>query len=157
MSIFGLADIMLVYQRLCGTAGDPVEGNLSFAEMIYGLIKRQARIIENLLTSPIDDLIYYRLRPFDLVETICFNCRQPLPLDIEAKWLVMRLGHYVIRKRRCNMDSCQGKLRGAIPKDQSIPFVWPRRADLSTKTARNIRKDWRGCIRDPKDFRGKLS
>jgi hypothetical protein len=138
MSIYSLADIMLVYQRLCATAKGPLEGNPSLEEMIYGLIKKQARLIENLPTSNVDDLIYYGLRPFDLVETICISCRQPLPLDTEAKWSIMRLGHYVLRHKRCNTDLCQGKTRGAIPKDPSIPFVWPGRVGLSAKTARNI-------------------
>jgi len=114
-------------------------------------------MIENLPTSNLDGLIYYGLRPFDLVETICFNSRQPLPLDTEARWPVKRLGHYVFRRRRCNTDSCQGKLRCAIPKDLSIPHVWPKLAALSIETARNISEDWQGCIRDPKDCKGKLS
>lgn len=39
------------------------------------------------------------------------------------------------------MDLCQGKFRGAILKDPSISFVWPRLADLSAKIARNIHND----------------
>ena len=69
----------------------------------------------------------------------------------------MRLGHYVLRRRRCNTGLCQGKLRAAVPKDPSIPFVWPNQPDLSAKIARNIREDWRGSIRDAKDCEGKLS
>jgi len=157
MSIYGPADIIPVYQRLYATEKGPLEGSPSLAEMIYGLIKKQARMIENLPTSNLDGLIYYGLRPFDLVETICFSCRQPLPLDTEARWSVKRLGHYVLRRRRCNTDLCQGKLRYAIPKDLSIQHVWPKLAALSIETARNISKDWQGCIRDPKDCKGKLS
>jgi hypothetical protein len=46
---------------------------------------------------------------------------------------------------------------GAIPGDPSIPFVWDKRVELSAKGARNIREDWRGGIRDPKDCEGTLS
>ena len=82
MSIYGEADTMAVYQRLCATAKGPLEEKLSLAEMIYGLIKEQGRMIGSLPTSPLDDrakvapryvhLIYYGVRPFDVVQTICF-------------------------------------------------------------------------------------
>lgn len=144
---------MLVYQQLYATKKGPLEGSPSLAEIIYSLIKKQARMIENLPTSNLDSLIYYGLRLFDLVETICFSCRQPLPLDTEARWSVKRLGHYVHQRKRCNTDSCQGKLRYAIPKNLSIQHVWPKLAALSIETARNISEDWRGCIQDPKDSR----
>jgi hypothetical protein len=157
ISIYGTADIMIVYQRLCATTKDPLKENPSLAEMIYGLIKEQARMIGNLPTSSSDDLIYCGFAPFDVVEVICFSCRKPLPPDTKAMWSVMRLGHYVPRKRRCHIDLCQGKLRGAIPKDPSIPFVWNAREHLLINTARNISEDWRSSIRDPKDCEGKLS
>ena len=124
MSIYGAADIMIVYQRLCATTKGPLKENPSLAEMIYGLIKEQAKMIGNLPTSSTDDLIYCGFTPFDVVEVICFGCRKPLPPDTKAMWSVMRLGHYVPRPRRCHIDLCQGKLRGAVPKDPSIPFVW---------------------------------
>jgi hypothetical protein len=75
MLIYSLADIILVYQQLYAIKKGPLEGNPSLAKMIYSLIKTQARMIENLPTSNLDSLIYYRLRLFDLVETICFNYR----------------------------------------------------------------------------------
>ena len=139
---------MIVYQRLCATTKDPLKENPSLAEMIYGLIKEQARMIGNLPTSSSDDLIYCGFAPFDVVEVICFSCRKPLPPDTKAMWSVMRLGHYVPRKRRCHIDLCQGKLRGAIPKDPSIPFVWNAREHLLINTARNISEDWRSSISD---------
>jgi hypothetical protein len=55
------------------------------------------------------------------------------------------------------MDLCQGKLRNAIPRDKSIPFVEDGRKDLSFESARNVRENWRDGIRDPKDCEGKLS
>ena len=69
----------------------------------------------------------------------------------------MRLGHYVLRSRRCNTKLCGGKLRGAIPKDPYILFVWGLRTHLVVEVARNIREDWRKSIRDPKDHEGELS
>jgi hypothetical protein len=104
ISIYGTADIMTVYQRLCATTKDPLKENPSLAEMIYGLIKEQARMIGNLPTSSSDDLIYCGFAPFNVVEVICFSCRKPLPPDTKAMWSVMRLGHYVPRKRRCHID-----------------------------------------------------
>ncbi|PMD48011.1 hypothetical protein L207DRAFT_505117 [Hyaloscypha variabilis F] len=154
--IKGPVDIMLVYRQL-GTMEGPPGENLSLAEMIYGLIKMQARMIEKLPISSLDDLIYYRLRPFDVIGAICYNCRQPMSQDTEARWAVMRLGHYVIRRRRCNSGICQGKCRAGIPRDSSIPFVWGSRPDLSAQISRRIREDWRETIRDPKDCEGKLS
>ncbi len=89
MSIYGLADTMLGYRQLCAPAKSPAKsptgGNPSLQEMMYGLIKKQARLIENLPTSDIDDPIYYKPRPFDVVETICRSFRQQLPPDTEAK------------------------------------------------------------------------
>jgi hypothetical protein len=102
MSINGAADIMAVYRRVCASAKGPLEENPSLAEMICGLIKEQATMIGNLPTTPFGDLIYYGFRPFDRVETICLSCREPLRPDKEARWSVMRLGHYVLRHRRCN-------------------------------------------------------
>lgn len=154
--INGPADIMLVYRQLCTVEGHLGE-NLSLAEMIYGLIKMQARMIEKLPISSLDDLIYYRLRPFDVIGAICYNCRQPMSQDTEARWAVMRRGHYVIRRRRCNSGICQGKCRAGIPRDSSIPFVWGSRPDLSAQISPRIREDWRETIRDPKDCEGKLS
>jgi hypothetical protein len=156
MLINGPADIMLLYQQLCTMEG-PLGENLSVAEMIYGLLKMQFRMIEKLPISSLDDLIYYRLSPFDVIEAICYDCRQPMSQDTKAGWAVMRLGHYVIRRRRCNSSICQGKCRGGIPKDSSIPFVWGSRPDLSAQISRRIRDDWRETIRDPKDCEGKLS
>ena len=148
---------MSVYRRLCAIAKDPPEGNPSLAEMIYGLIRKQARTIENLRISTDNDLVYYGLRSFNLAEAICLNCRQPLPQDTEAKWSVMRLGHYVLRRRRCSAGLCQWKLRAAVPRDPSIPFVWANQPDLSIKSARSVREAWRSGIRDPRDCEGKLS
>ena len=51
MPVNNAADIMVVYQRLCTTAKGLLEEKLSLAEMIYGLIKEQVRIIRNLPTS----------------------------------------------------------------------------------------------------------
>ena len=93
---------MIVYQQLCATTKDPLKENPSLAEMIYGLIKEQARMISNLPTSSSDDLIYCGFAPFDVVKVICFSCRKPLPPDTKAMWSVMRLGHYVPRRRRCH-------------------------------------------------------
>jgi len=157
MSVYNAADIMTVYRRLCPTAKDPLEEKPSLAETIYGLIKEQARVIGNLPTSSLDDLIYYGFRPFDVIETVCFTCRQPMPPDTKARWSVIRLGHYVPRARRCNTELCGGKQRGAIPKDPYILFAWGWRASLVVEVARNIREDWRDSIRDPKDCEGKLS
>jgi hypothetical protein len=103
MSISGAADIMPVYQRLCIIANGPLGENPSLTEMenpsltemICGLVKEQARMIEDLPTTPLDDLFYYGFRPFDVVEAICYNCRQPLCPDTKARWSVMRPGHYV--------------------------------------------------------------
>jgi hypothetical protein len=53
----------------------PLEEKPSLAKMIYGLIKEQARMVENLPTSALDDLTYYGCKPFDVVEVICFHCR----------------------------------------------------------------------------------
>ena len=116
---------MSVYRRLCAIAKDPPEGNPSLAEMIYGLIRKQARTIENLRISTDDDLVYYGLISFNLAETICLNFRQPLPQDTEAKWSAMRLGHYVLRRRRCSAGLCQWKLRVAAPRDPSSPLFGP--------------------------------
>src|SRR5271170_1618597 len=108
MSISGAADIMPVYRRLCTIANGPLRESPSLAEMICGLIKEQARMIENLPTSTLDDLFYYGCRPSDVVETTCHTCRQPLPPDTKARWSVMRPGHYVTRNRRCRSDLCKG-------------------------------------------------
>lgn len=85
MSICGAGDVMLVYRRPCATTKGSLEGNLPLAEMIYGLIKKQARMTEKLPKSTVDNLIYYGFRPFDVVEAICFTYRQPLPPYIEVK------------------------------------------------------------------------
>jgi hypothetical protein len=47
MLISGAADIMLVYRQLCTIINGPLGENPSLAEMICGLIKEQARMIEN--------------------------------------------------------------------------------------------------------------
>ena len=114
-------------------------------------------MIENLPITPLDDLFYYGFRPFDVVEAMCYNCRQPMHLDTKARWSVMRPGHYVTRNRRCNTDFCHGKLRVAIPRDKSILFVLNGREHLLVSTTRNIWEDWRDGIRAPKDCKGKLS
>jgi hypothetical protein len=152
MSISGAADILPVYRRLCATTNGPLKENPSLAEMICALIKEQTKMIENLPTSTVDDLFYYGFEPFDVVETMCYKCRQPLPPDIKVRWSVMRPGHYVVRHKRCKTNLCQGKLRSIIPRDKSILFVEDGRKDLSFESTRNVREDWRDGIRDPKDY-----
>jgi len=80
MLIDGPGDILPVYQQLCATAEDSLEGNPSLAEMIYSLIKNQTKIVQDLPISKVDDLIYYRFKPSDLLKlfasTVSSHCLQ---------------------------------------------------------------------------------
>ena len=157
ISISSAADIIPVYRRLCTITKSPLEENPSLAKMVYGLIKEEVRMIKNLPITSLDDLFYYGVRPFDVVEVMCEGCRRPLPPDTKARWSIMRPGYYVIRCKRCNSDLCQGKHIGAIPRYISILFARGTRVSLLTENVRNTREDWRNGTRDPKDCEGKLS
>lgn len=142
MPLHGTADIILVYRRFCTIGKSHLDTNLSLAEMICSLMKEQTRIIDKLPKSELDDLVYYGFNPYNVVEVVCYICRQPLSPDVHARWSVICLGHYMVRSsRKCKTSLCKGKIRSAIPEDVSIPFVQDNKNDLSVHSVRNIRND----------------
>jgi len=122
-------------------------------KMIIDLLELHAERLRRLKKSPIDDLIYYTFDPLESMATVCNRCRKDLAMDVEPRWSVFRFGHYVLRGRRCNSNTCKGSQQGAVPKDNT-PHVWAKRLELSETTAR---KKWRGVVRSPEDYNEALA
>ena len=86
ISISDAADVMPVSRRSYTIINGPLEEHPSLAEIIWGLIKEQARMIENLPTTLLDDFCYYGVRPFEVVEAICEPFRQLLPPEHKCSY-----------------------------------------------------------------------
>ena len=149
-SPIGITGIRAIHSRYCNYEKDDTKKATTITTMIIDLLGLHAERLCRLKKSPIDDLIYYTFDPLESMATLCNRYRKDLAMDVEPRWSVFRFGHYVLRGRRCNSNTCKGSQQGAVPRDDT-PHVWAKRLELSATTARKIRGQWRGAVRSPED------
>ena len=137
------ADIRNSYKQLNAALNGPSVAAHSLSRMVDALMNRHAAVLNGLKQSAKVDLVYCDILPNKAVEIVCKDCNQGIFIDTKTRWSVNRPGLYVVRERRCNSRTCQGKNKSAIPVSKDIPYIWQSRSDLQTTIARQSNKRWR--------------
>ncbi|KAI4164340.1 MAG: hypothetical protein LQ342_001986 [Letrouitia transgressa] len=109
------ADIRNSYEQLNAALKGPSVAAHSLSRMVEALMNRHAAVLNGLKQSAKDDLVYCDMLPNKEVEAVRKDCNQGKFINSKTRWSVNRPGHYVVRERRCNSRTCQGKSKSAIP------------------------------------------